>query len=75
MIIRKGTFTCRFINSDTAKTFSTLEEAKAAAEKYCGNSSCSQPFPNEKTTLFYGPGDGTTSVMIREDIEFVKGGV
>jgi len=71
MIIRKGTFTCRFMNSDTSKTFPSLEEAMKAAEQYCGNSSCSKPFPQENT-FFYGPGDGTTSVMIREDIEFVR---
>lgn len=38
MIIRKGTFTVRFMNSDTHKTFPTEAEAHKAAQDYVGNS-------------------------------------
>ena len=69
MIIRKPSFTCHFLNSGTEKSFSTRAEALAAAEQYCGNRSYARPFPAEETYLF-GPGDGTTSVMVRQDIEF-----
>ncbi len=71
MAIRhKGTFTVRFLNSDTSKTFSTAAEAHIAAQDYVGNNAGLRISPNEQTYL-YGPGDGTTSVMIREDIEFI----
>jgi hypothetical protein len=74
-IIHKPTFTCHFVNSDTEKQFPDKASALAAAEAYCGNRSCVKPFPREETYLF-GPGDGTTSVMVRQDIEFSdeKGG-
>lgn len=68
-IIHKGTFTVHFMNSDTRKTFQTEAEAHAAAQEYVGNRSGLRLFPGEKTTV-YGPGDGTTSVMVREDTEF-----
>jgi len=68
-IIRKGTFTVHFMDSNTEKQFPTLESAMAAAEAYVGNRSYAKPFRDEPTML-YGPGDGTTSVMIREDVDF-----
>jgi hypothetical protein len=74
MIIHKNTFTCYFTNSNTQKTFPSLWEAQQAAEAYCGNASWRKPFPREETYL-YGPGDGTTSVMIRQDFEFADGPV
>lgn len=70
-IKRLGTFTAFFLNSDTQKSFPSLKEAQDAAEQYCGNNVYSKPFPGEES-YSYGPGDGTTSVMIRENIEFVK---
>jgi hypothetical protein len=63
------TFTCYFINSNTEKQFPSKEEAMEAARNYCGNNSYSKLFPNEETYIF-GPGDGTTSVMVRQDVEF-----
>ncbi len=69
MIIHKGTFTVHFMDSDTSKTFATEAEAHKVAQDYVGNRSYARISPNEKTYL-YGPGDGTTSVMVREDIEF-----
>jgi hypothetical protein len=70
-IIHKSTFTCYFHNSDTEKQFPSLAEAQKAAESYCGNNRSTKPFPDEETYL-YGPGDGSVSVMIRQDIEFIK---
>ena len=69
MIIHKGTYTVRFMDNNTSRTFASLQEAQEVAEEYCGNGSYNKPFPAENTFL-YGPGDGTTTVMIREDIEF-----
>jgi len=69
-VIRKDTYTCYFLNSNTEKTFPSLAEARAAAEAYCGNNSYAKPLPRDNTFL-YGPGDGTTSVMVRQDVEFV----
>ncbi len=57
-------YTCFFMLSGTEKEFDSLEEAQQAAEAYCGNSRYAKPFKREETFL-YGPGDGTTSVMIR----------
>jgi hypothetical protein len=68
-IKRLGTFTCHFVNSNTEKQFPSLQEALDAATQYVGNRSYTKPFPRESTYLF-GPGDGTTSVMVREDVEF-----
>ncbi len=68
-IIHKDTYTCYFINSNTEKAFPSLKEAQAAAEAYCGNRRYVKPFPSEETYL-YGPGNGETSVMVRQDIEF-----
>mgnify|MGYP001612652923 CR=1 FL=1 len=68
-IIKKPTFTCYFMNSDTEKQFPSLAEALVAAEKYCGNRRYAKPIPQDEIYL-YGPGDGTTSVMVRQDIEF-----
>lgn len=58
-------YTVYYTNSDTTREVDTLEEARELAEKYVGNSSATRPFPEEGTYL-YGPGDGTTSVMVRE---------
>ena len=63
------TATCYFTNSDTEKQFPSFEEACKAAEDYCGNNVFAKPIEREKTR-FYGPGDGTTSVMVRQDIAF-----
>ncbi len=38
-IKRLGTFTCRFIDSDESKSFSSKEEALEAARRYAGNNS------------------------------------
>ena len=62
----KETFFIRFLNSDTEITGLTLSEARAKAEAYVGNSRATKMFPNEESYL-YGPGDGTSSVMIRQE--------
>lgn len=70
MITRLHTFSCYFVNENNRQErFNSLREAMLRAEKYVGNRSYARPIPNENT-FFYGPGDGTTSVLIREDIEF-----
>jgi hypothetical protein len=75
MVIRKGTFTVRYMDRDHEEHFTTgtaLENEKAAhiaAQRYVGNSAGARLFAGEKTTV-YGPGDGTTSVMVQEDIDF-----
>lgn len=61
-------YVCMFLNSETEKEFPDLASAQLAAEKYCGNRRYAKPFPNEDTYL-YGPGDGTTSVMVRKCFE------
>ncbi len=68
MFIHTGTFFCRFMDSDTQKDFPSLREAQDAAAAYVGNNSYSK-LPNQNTYL-YGPGDGTTSVMVREHVRF-----
>lgn len=68
MIIKTGKYTCYFLNSDTEKTFDTLAEAKRAAEKYVGNNKAANIFGDDD--FLYGPGDGTTSVMVRPEITF-----
>lgn len=70
MLKKLATFTCYYTNSDTKKQFPSLVEAQQAASDYCGNRSYAKPFTHEETYL-YGPGDGSTSVMIRQDVEFV----
>lgn len=67
-IVKKGTYEVYFLDSETSKGGLTLEEAKQKAENYCGNSSFTEIHGDG--TLLYGPGDGTSSVMVREEIEF-----
>lgn len=69
MIIHKDSFTCYLIASGREKHFPSLKEAQAFAKKFCGNDVSNKPFSEEETYL-YGPGDGTTSIMIRQDVEF-----
>jgi hypothetical protein len=75
-IIRKDTFTCYFPNEDAetpvgaSKTqYPNKDAAMEAARTYVGNNSFVKPFPSDETYLF-GPGDGTTSVIVSQDIEF-----
>ena len=70
MVIKHlDTATCYFMNSETEKKFPSFEEACRAAEDYCGNSVYTRLHISEKTRL-YGPGDGTTSVMVKQDFTF-----
>lgn len=65
------TATCFFVNSDTEKKFPSLQEAFKAAEEYCGRGfTWRKIFPDEEGRL-YGPGDGTTSVVVRQDSKYV----
>lgn len=73
-IKRLSTFTCHFMDTGTRTTYATLDEAKDAAAEVCGNRSFARPFPKEQTYLC-GAGDGTTSVIIRQDIEFTDDSV
>lgn len=56
----------------TQETYETLKEAIDAALNYGCTSIPAKPFPNEPTYL-YGPGDGTTSVLIRRHREPGRG--
>jgi len=67
MFIHTGKFFCRFMDDDTQKDFPSLREAQEAAAAHVGNNSYSK-LPND--IYLYGPGDGTTSVMVREHIRF-----
>lgn len=62
-------FVCFFTDTATESSrdqvFDSLAEAQKAAVDYCGCSSYNKPFPHEDTYL-YGPGDGTTSVIVRK---------
>lgn len=66
-------YTCYFLNSDTEKVFPSKDEAMQAARNYCGNNKYTTLWANsgEEESYLFGPGDGTTSVMIRRDFEFV----
>jgi hypothetical protein len=70
-IARKGTYTVHYQDTGYKRQFSKLRDALNAAENHVGNSSFAKPFP-EEDTYFYGPGDGTTSVIVREDVEFTR---
>ena len=52
---------------DKETVFSTLDAAMEYCRRQVGNNSYSQPFPQEDTYL-YGPGDGSTSKMIRRRV-------
>lgn len=68
-IIRKGTYTVNYQETGDKRQFSSLRAALDVAAAHVGNHSFAKPWP-EEDTYFYGPGDGTTSVIVREDIEF-----
>lgn len=69
-IIHKGTYFVQFMGEDDKiERGLTRAQAMALAEKHVGNSSYIKPFPDDECYLF-GPGDGTTSVMVREEVEF-----
>lgn len=44
----------------------TLQQAQAIAADHVGNNSPAKPFPSENI-FFYGPGDGTTTVVVRKE--------
>jgi hypothetical protein len=67
-IIKKGTYEVYYTELEKREGGLTLSEAKQKAESFCGNNSCTA-LPMDGT-LLYGPGDGTTSAMVREEIEF-----
>jgi mevalonate pyrophosphate decarboxylase len=68
-IVHKKTYTAFFLDSDTKKeNIESLEKAMEIAEEYCGNNAYFK-IPSENT-YFYGPGDGTTSAMIKQDINW-----
>lgn len=69
MTKRIDTFTVYFLDSETQKQFPNKQAAMSAAEKYVGNNKYNKLFPNEDSYI-YGPGDGTTSCMVRQDLDF-----
>lgn len=69
IIIRKGTFTVRTLDTDHEHKCTSLNEAQLVAATIVGNQSYARPFASEHTYL-YGPGDGTVTVTIMEDIDF-----
>lgn len=67
---RLETFTCYFIGEDNREEhFPNKAAAMARAAGYVGNWSYAKPLKNDEVYLF-GPGDGTTSVMVRQDVDF-----
>lgn len=67
-IVYLETATCYFQDTNTRKTFSSLDKAIEAAEIYVGNKSYAKPFLTEDTR-FYGPGNGDTTVVVRRDLD------
>ena len=67
-ITKTGRFFVFFMDSGQTLYFDSEAEAHKVAQAYVGNSAASQPFPNENTYM-YGPGDGTASVMVREELK------
>lgn len=63
------TYTVYFLDSETEKQFPNKEAALKAASNYVGNNKYNKLFPREESYIF-GPGDGTTSCMVRQDSEF-----
>jgi hypothetical protein len=57
-------FVCFFYDGSPDREFDTLDGAQRAAAEHAGCPRYNKPFPNEDTYL-YGPGDGTTTVMVR----------
>lgn len=74
-IVRLSTYTCQFLDEDREQQFPSRDAALAAAAQHVGNWSYAKPIPADNVYLF-GPGDGTTTVMVRQDFEFAdeKGG-
>jgi hypothetical protein len=60
--------TCHFEIEGTKVQYPSVRAARDAAELYVGNRSAAKPFPNEEMYL-YGPGNGDTTVMVRQDID------
>ncbi len=69
-VIRKNTFTCHFLEDDREQQFPSCEAALGAAREFVGNNRFVKPFACDDTYLF-GPGDGTTSVIVRQDFDTV----
>ena len=67
-VVKLGTWTVQFLNSDTEKQFPDKESAMSAAAAYVGNTRYAKPFPREDTYL-YGPGNGETSCVVRQDFK------
>lgn len=63
-----STYTVHNMVDDSNKTFASSGEAHSYCQRLCGNSRYVKPFPEENTYL-YGPGNGDTTLMIRQDID------
>jgi hypothetical protein len=59
-----GKFTVTRVSDNHEVLSDTLELALEVAAHIVGNSNSVKPFPNEPT-YFFGPNDGTTSVIVR----------
>lgn len=68
-IVYKDTYTVYYLDSNTQRDGLTATEAHTLAAQHVGNRSYSKPIPTDETYA-YGPGDGTTSVIIRREWEF-----
>jgi len=66
---RLDTFTVHYLDCNVEVQFPNKELALDAARCYVDNNAYAKPFANDDVYLF-GPGDGTTSVMVRQDVEF-----
>lgn len=58
-------FSVNLMDVKKIHTVDTLKEAMQLASEHVGNKDYIKLFPN-KHTYFYGPGDGTTTVIIEE---------
>lgn len=69
---RLDSYTCYFVNeNDRAEQFPNKDEAMKRAAAHVGNWSFTKPTMQDEVYLF-GPGDGTTSVLVRQDVEFER---
>ncbi len=69
MRVYTGKYSVRFLESDETQVANDLAAALKVASDHVGNNSYAQPFPG---TYLFGPGDGTTSVMVRRESKIEK---
>ena len=68
--IKKDTYSLEYVADGETLKGLNKNRAFAIATSTVGNSSFNKIFPNEEKYLF-GPGDGTTSVIVRQEKDWV----